>query len=123
MAIALTLTQTLGEGVLTALDLKIFQYAKILDMATGVIRVVRGEDIVFLGATEKFLGKGKVEVSSGTSKPKKTQSAEWAVISEEATADNMIREAPIAEVRQARSGIHFCQRRNSSTPCWRRPEF
>ena len=43
MAIALTLTLTLGEGVLTALDLKIFQYAKILDMATGVIRVVRGE--------------------------------------------------------------------------------
>ena len=61
MAIALTLTQTLGEGVLTALDLKIFQYAKILDMATGVIRVVRGEDMVFLGATEKFLGEGKVD--------------------------------------------------------------
>ena len=61
MAIALTLTLTLGEGVLTALDLKIFQYAKILDMATGVIRVARGEDMVFLGATEKFLGEGKVD--------------------------------------------------------------
>ena len=61
MVIALTLTLTLGEGVLTALDLKIFQYAKILDMATGVIRVVRGEDMVFLGATEKFLGEGKVD--------------------------------------------------------------
>ena len=38
--------------MLTALNLKVFQYVKIIDSATGVIRVVRGEATVFLGATE-----------------------------------------------------------------------
>merc|ERR1719502_1810356 len=49
------------EGVLTAINLKVFQYVKALDHATGVIRVVRGEATVFLGPTEAVLGKGKMD--------------------------------------------------------------
>merc|ERR1719311_697670 len=47
---------------MTAINLKVFQYVKIIDKATGVIRVVRGEATVFLGPTEslvKSTGAGK----------------------------------------------------------------
>merc|ERR1711988_1351187 len=46
---------------LTAINLKIFQYVKIIDNASGVIRVVRGEATVFLGPSESIIGKGKVD--------------------------------------------------------------
>ena len=48
-------------GKLTAINLKVFQYVKLIDNASGVIRVVRGEATVFLGPTESIIGKGKVD--------------------------------------------------------------
>ena len=49
-----------GSGKLTAINLKAFEYVKLLDSATGVLRVVRGEATVFLGPTEQLVDrKGK----------------------------------------------------------------
>ena len=48
-------------GVLTAINLKVFQFVKVVDNSTGVIRVVRGETTVFLGATEQLIGQGKTD--------------------------------------------------------------
>lgn len=49
----------LDGGKSTAINLKVFEYVKILDSATGEVRVERGEQVVFLGPTEQALDKGK----------------------------------------------------------------
>ena len=47
------------EGKLTAINLKIFEYVRVLDSATGVQRVIQGSATVFLGATEEAIDGGK----------------------------------------------------------------
>jgi hypothetical protein len=44
---------------MTAINLKVFEYVKIVNTATGEVRVIRGEQMVFLGPTEQVLDKGK----------------------------------------------------------------